>query len=457
MKTIFSLGSAICLTLPILFGSCTKEQATAEAVPTKVRVVAGFDEYTRTTLSGRDVVWQEGDKVACICYGDDASRYSLSLDNAPVSFDGSRASFEISTLSGMQPKILVSPSHEGCRINESADSVCLNIPATFETGPGNVPSNSIFSIGEIAGDGNVQLRNAVSFLRFTLEDDIVSKIRVKANGGEGLSGSIWFKLSSLQAGKGGTNIIDIIPTEGNNTFSPGEYYVPIPSRIYSKGLTVSFFNAAGEAAKKGYDSEYEVKRNKFVSMGRQSEWGLEFQASVKVLPIVFRTGPEESVFPFSDKPEAISAIECPKVANVAGKGVQGPFYLVGYPNIPFYFNVQNTSGFKSYFISQGKYGMRLGGTPGDYISIPAIPGYRLTKFDFVEGNKTSWYCITDDVEFSKATFLTASDIQINKDTQKTYTFTADQTKPGTAYRFCVSRTNESAMEKIVLTYESIED
>ena len=61
MKTIFSLGSAICLTLPILLGSCTKEQATAEAVPTKVRVVAGFDEYTRTTLSGRDVVWQEGE------------------------------------------------------------------------------------------------------------------------------------------------------------------------------------------------------------------------------------------------------------------------------------------------------------------------------------------------------------------------------------------------------------
>lgn len=455
MKTKYSLGSAL-IALLIFISGCAKQQPAVNA-GNSFRISAGLDDYTRTSLDGRNVVWKESDRVACLCFEGDASRFSLSLDNAPVSFEGSRASFEISTLSGMKPRILLSPSYDGYKINAAADSVCVPIPDTFAAMKGDAPEDSIFSLGEISGDGTVNLKNLVSFLRFTIETDEISKIRIKANGGEGLSGNVWFSLSTLQAGKGGSNTVDVIPIGGGATFEPGDYYVPVPARKYSSGLTVSFFNEKGEAAKKGYSSEYEVKRNKFISMGRQSDWDLVFQASTKVISIVFRTGTDTSVFPFSDKPEATSAIACPAVASVAGKGLQGPFYLVGCPGVPFYFNVQNTSGSKSYFISQSKYGMRLGGTPGDYISIPGIQGYRLTKFYFEQGNKTSWHCITSDEEFSKAAFLTASDIQFNKDTNKTYTFSADQTAPGTAYRFCTSRTNESAMGKIELTYESVED
>ena len=452
MKKIFSLGSVIFGAL--LISACSKEPASVQK--DSIFVVSAGCEDTKTVLDGKRVVWQESDLVAALCYGDDASRYSVSCSISPSNIDGPNADFEVTTLSGFQPRLLMSPSLDGYAINAAGDSLLVPVPDTFEAVKDNAPSGSIFSVGAIGSDSKTVMKNLMSFMKFEIESSDIAKIRLIATGGEGLSGDVRFSLETFGAGKGGDNLVNVIPPSGSECFAPGTYYVPVPSRTYSEGITVKFFRKDGCAAKKGYAQEYEVKRNRFIDMGRESDWDLEFLSSTLVLPVVFRTDASTSVFPFSDDPAALTAVACPAVANVAGKGVVGPYYLVGYPNIPFYFCIQNTSGSKSYFISQATYGMRLGGTPGDYITIPGIENYRLTTVYFEEGSSSSYYCITSDEAYSQARFLTATSVTINKNTNKTFKFDATQTAVGETYRFCTAKTNASAMVKLQMTYEIVD-
>ena len=451
MKKIISLGSIFCFA--ILTVSCSvKDEADNTAWVTH-EISANYIEV-KTALDGHKVVWEEGDMVACLCRDEASGRYSLSSDISPKSIDGSNAVFEITNHSGFTPEILIYPSNSGYRILES--KITLSVPDVMEGKSGNAPSDGLVSIG-IINEGQVHMRNVMALLKFSITSEDICRIDITAPGGEPLSGDIQVDLESLQAVGGGNNYVSVIPASEAEAFAPGIYYVPIPANTYSRGLSVRFEKTNGEAAKKTSSSEYTANRNRFINMGQETEWGLVFKPGTITKDIVFITD-SGSVFPFSNTSDALQAVAAPAVSAVAGKGEIGPYYLVGWPDMPFYFQVHNTSGEKNYFTSQGSYGLRFGGTIGDYMTFPAIDGFRLTSIYVEEGSASSYYAITTVPEDNESdpSYLTAESVTINKNTSRTFNFDASKTEVGKPYRLVTGKTNPTSIKKISITYKNEE-
>lgn len=461
MKTIISLGSIFCAAA--LTVSCSVKEDAASPEWTTYEISADCVEV-KTALNGRDVVWEEGDLVACFCHNEASDRYSLSFDIAPMSISGSNAVFEVTNTSGFMPKILMYPSSSNYRISQDK-AITLDVPDVMPVKTGNAPSEGLVSIGVI-NEGQVQMRNVMALLKFSIESDDICRIDITAPGGEPLSGDIAVNLESLQVAGGGKNYVAAIPAEEQEAFAPGIYYVPVPANEYSKGLSVRFEKTNGDAAKKAYAQSYTVRRNRFVNMGQETEWGLVFKPGTMTKDIVFSVknadGTFVDFFPFSDKADAQTPVTKPDnnfVRTVAGKGEFGPYYLVGWPDMPFYFQVHNTSGYKSFFISSGKYGLRLGGTKGDYMTLPVPAGYRLTSIYIETGDYTTSYAVTNvpEDDGSEPEYLVQR-IQINKNTSKTFEFDATKTKVGKPYRIIVAIDERpTAIKKITLTYKNEEE
>lgn len=454
MKKIISLGSIFCFAM--LSVSCSMKEEAGNDAWTTYEISADCIEV-KTALDGHKVVWEEGDMVACLCRDEASGRYSLSSDISPKSVDGSNAVFEITNHSGFIPEILISPSSSDYRI--SAESkITLDVPAVMTGKTGNAPSEGLVSIGVI-NEGQVNMRNVMALLKFSIDSDDICRMDITAPGGEPLSGNIVVDLESLQAVEGGNNYVSVIPAEEAEAFTPGIYYVPIPANTYSQGLSVRFERTNGDAAKKSGTSAYTASRNRFVNMGQESEWGLVFKPGTIVKDIEFITA-DGTVFPFSDKADALEATPIPAMKDVAGKGEKGPFYLVGWPDMPFYFHVQNYSTVapKSYFTSQTTYGLRMGGTIGDYITFPAIAGFRLTSIYIEEGSASSYYAVTTTPEDDKSepVYLTAESVTINKNTSRTFDFDSSKTEAGKSYRLVTGKTNPTSIKKITLTYKNEE-
>ena len=452
MKKIISLGSIFCFAM--LSVSCSMKDDTGNEAWTTYEISADCIEV-KTALDGHKVVWEEGDMVACLCRDEASGRYSLSSDISPKSVDGSNAVFEITNHSGFKPEILICPSSSDYRIS-SDSKITLDVPDVMTGRTGNAPSEGLVSIGVI-NEGQVNMRNVMALLKFSIDSDDICRMDITAPGGEPLSGSIVVNLESLQAVEGGNNYVSVIPAAETEAFAPGIYYVPIPANTYSQGLSVRFERTNGDAAKKSGTSAYTASRNRFVNMGQESEWGLVFKPGTIVKDIEFITA-DGSVFPFSDKADALQATAMPAVKNVAGKGEIGPYYLVGWPDMPFYFQVHNTSGEKSYFTSQGTYGLRLGGTIGDYIALPAIAGFRLVSICIEEGSTTSYYAVTTNPEDdgSEPVYLTAESATINKNTTRTFDFDSSKTEVGKSYRLVTGNIKPTAIKKMTLTYKNEE-
>jgi hypothetical protein len=297
----------------------------------------------------------------------------------------------------------------------------------------------------------------MALLKFEIISEDISRIEVKAPGGEPLSGDVVIDIESLTATGGGVNYVSVIPAAEAETFAPGTYYIPVPAGEYSQGLSVRFENTTGNAAKKASSSAYTAHRNRIVNMGQESEWGLVFKPGTITKDIVFITD-SGSVFPFSNTSDALQAVAAPAVSAVAGKGEIGPYYLVGWPDMPFYFQVHNTSGEKNYFTSQGSYGLRFGGTIGDYMTFPAIDGFRLTSIYVEEGSASSYYAITTVPEDNESDpiYLTTECVTINKNTSRTFNFDASKTEVGKPYRLVTGKINPTSIKKISLTYKNEE-
>lgn len=448
MKKIFSLGSI--LLAATLITCCTGKDCHEEQ-SWQTHIVSADHLAVKTALSGHEVIWQEEDQVSCFCFERVDNKYSLSSGISPKSVDGTNAVFEITNKSGFTPEILIYPSSNAYKL-PTESTIALDVPSEMSVEKDNAPAQGMVSLGKIT-DGQVNMRNVMSLLKFTISSEDICRIEVKAPGGEPLSGDVVIAIESLQAVDGGLNQVAVVPSGDLTSFVPGTYYIPVPANEYTNGLKVRFEKTNGDAADKSYTDSYTVNRNRIISMGEEDEWDLEFTPSSFTKEITFITE-SGAVFPFSNEPEATTATTAPGVSSVAGKGEFGPFYLLGWPDMPFYFNVQNVDATKDYFTSQGTYGLRMGGSKGDYMALPAVAGYRLTSITIEEGSSSSYYAVTTHpVDGSAPQYLTNESVTINKNTSRTFEFDATKTIVGKAYRICTGQTNPTAIKKMSITYK----
>lgn len=452
MKKRNSPGRDICLlALAVLALSCTKEMTQELTAPDATFVIeATSSEDFRTVLEGKDVLWTDSDTLSLFSYSESPSNCSIQGGIVPESFSGKSAKFKITTQSGMRPKILVNPQNESYELRGDG-SVKIPLPSTWHLQPGKAPGESMISAGEIAGD-KVVMRNLLSYMKLTIESDYLTRIRIKTNDSTAISGAAYFNPATLKTEVEGDDGFYVYPAD-TSVFLPGVYYIPVPSVKCAKGLNLKFYKGNGDAAGKSMDSSYEIVRGKFIDMGKESDLDLKYQPSSRTISIVFYY-PEGCVFPFSDKPDAAAPMSvAPTWQQIIGKGAVGPYYPVGYPGVEVYFFLAPLgSKTKSYFISQGTYGMRYGVWAGDYMTIPALPGYRLAALSLEYGTKTSFYAVTTDpASGTPETLVTFS----GNNKVVNFTFTSTQTSPGTSYRLSITKDDyQTAIKNVTYTYET---
>ena len=96
----------------------------------------------------------------------------------------------------------------------------------------------------------------------------------------------------------------------------------------------------------------------------------------------------------------------------------------------------------------------MGGSKGDYMTIPGVEGYRLTSVYIEEGSASSYYGIATYPEDGSAPqYLTAETVTISKNTSRRFDFNETQTIAGKSYRLCTGKESPTSVKKMSITYK----
>lgn len=439
MKKIL-FGSAIAIALAV---SCRKEE-TPGSDEYKVRITATAAS-TRTTLSGKDILWEEADRLCCIASYPATGQCLTYGGIAPLDIKGSSADFEVTCGGGYTPSYLVYPDGD---ISVSEGMVYITLPATYVAVKDGIPSGSNVSLGKIE-QGTTVMKNLMSLLKFEIETENVSAVSIKAGGDEIIGGGTFgFDLSTLEVEAPETGAGNIVLTTPDDEpfFPAGTYYVPVPTVSLSKGFSIKVSKTDGTSGSKTYESPLELTRNKVVNLGKESDWSLVYRPSIITVTMkVIENGVQvNSGWPFEGTR--------PKIGDVCGKGLKGPFTLLG-TDYDFYFFVAANINSDSWRTTTGG-GFRFGGTVGDYMLLPAIDGFALSSVT-VSPLKDFTCSITDNPSGGAASAVPGG-ASVTIKAGKTNTWTLSGTKPGTAYRFTIMGTTQSGIATLTLVYEIVE-
>ena len=451
MKKLLCLGSFIAMILAA--PGCDRNNTEPEDKMV-TRVLYAVNSDTRTALQGNEVVWSEGDNVCCISvYEDDrlnAARAQLYCNIEPAEMNGSSARITVTSGAAYTPKYIVYPS--------SNKVACTNdwhleipVPESYIMVKDNIPAASNIAVGVVENE-NVYMKNAMALLKFEIvypegmdeEVDGIKQMSISANGEEAIGGKlIYDPVNDKVTATEGVSKVILYPPVDEPYFPAGVYYLPLPSISLSQGLKVKFMRADDWAADKTYAQALDLERNRIINMGKTSEWGLEFANTTRVLSAQFSNGTLiNNGWPFTEA--------FPKIDNVCGKGIVGPFHLPENDDAPFYFYVQTKNGTDSWRTTNGA-GLRFGGSVHDYMLLPAIDGYKLTSVMILSG-KTVEYAITDNPSSgTPEAVLGGEKAKISE--KKSQTFILSGTKAGTAYRIDLPTVTWASFWEFSLTYE----
>lgn len=454
MKKILCLGSFIAMILGAT--GCDRNNIEPEdKMVTKVLYAINSD--TKTSLEGKDIVWEKGDTVCCIAvykdYRLNSARYAVYSNIKPTEMNGSSARIEVTCGSAFTPAYIIYPTSD--LVSYTSDGL-LTIPVaeSYTMVKDNIPFASNISVGTVEQD-NVHMKNVMALMKLevtypeTMNEDIdgIRQIVVSSNAGEALSGTLTYNpVENQVTATEGSSKLYLYPPTDEPYFPAGVYYFPLPSISLSQGLKVKVSRGDNWVATKSYEQAYDLKRSSIINMGKTSEWGLNYENTVRTLKAVFsKDGAKVGTgWAFDDGTE-------PKKATVCGKGLVGPYYLPDNDDAPFYFFVAKEVSSDSWRTTGGA-GRRFGGTVHDYMLLPAINGYRLASVYIKSGSGASTYAITNNPASGDPVPVAGGEKKsISK--QSEHTFILSGTEANTAYRLDLPTTTCAGILEFQLNYE----
>ena len=413
--------------------------------------VLNVDSQTRTSLQGRDILWENGDTVCCIAtYEDDrldGGRYSLYYNIRPENMNGNSAVIKVTCAGGYVPEYIIYPSSDAVRYYEQG-LMEIPVPETYIMRTGDIPKASNIAIGAVEED-RVLMRNIMTMMRFevdypaemNLEVDGIKQITISSNGGEALCGKlIYDPAENRTISTSGSSKIYLCPPDDEPYFPEGEYYFPVPSIHLADGLKAKISRMDDYVASKSYTESLTLDKNSIIDMGKTDEWTLNYENTVRTLEVKFWA----NAWDFEEK----FPTNC---ANVCGKGLVGPFHLPDNQDAEFFFFVQQHVDNTSWRATNGA-GLRFGTTVHDYMLLPAIQGYRLISVYILNGSDKSSYAITDNPSSGLPTPVNGGESkEVAKDAN--HTWSLSETEYDTAYRIDLTTNLTSRLKELKLTYE----
>lgn len=451
MKKIIWFGSIIAM---ILAASGCEKNNNIKPEDQMITKVLSVSSQTKTVLQGKDIVWEEDDKVCCVTvYEDDRldrGRTNIYTNIQPTEMNGSEAKIEVTYGSAYTPKHIIYPSSADVVVCTGGD-LDIPVPTSYTMVRNNIPAASNIAVGNIDND-HVYMRNIMTLMKFEVaypedmdeETDGIKQIIITSNAGEALGGTLKYdpNTNEVKSTSGSPKVI-LYPPDDELFFTEGEYYFPLPSITLSQGFKVKLSRMDNWVAEKSYTQECKLGRNKVVNMGETSEWELNYENTIRVISAAISDGSNYLDatglgWPFTGSRPKISYGELTQ-----------EFYLPDNEDAGFRFFVHSSTA-DSWRSTKGS-GFRFGGTAHDYMLLPALPGYRLTSVYIMSG-KAVKYAITNNPDSGTPTPVAGGE-EKSIGAKSEHTFTLTGTAPNTAYRLDLPTTTEAALYKFTLTYE----
>lgn len=254
-----------------------------------ITIRAGFDATTRTVVDGTKVLWSPGDQICVLTFSGLGVRKSCFTTNAT-------APCASADFYGFPPESnynepsywLVYPYSENIVTNGSA--LGFTVPTEQTAVPGSFAKDTYVAIAQVYGDDplhEVHFQHLLGGLRITVNEPGISKITLRANGGEQLSGgagtstayrcydystgmfSLDTQAESIALGNynyfypnEGPSYVTLTPESG--TFIPGEeyFFVTRPCTL-EKGFSLDMEKADGTGARVSINKQVEIRRAEF--------------------------------------------------------------------------------------------------------------------------------------------------------------------------------------------------
>ena len=228
---------------------------------------------TKAELSGTSVVFAAGDKIS-VLDGTTNNQFTTTAGGATASFSGTAASVE--------SYVILSPYDENAtRVSSTSMRVRITIPSVQVATPGGVDPKALISAGIDTGTGSVQLKNAVGLVKIVVPDGLIVK-NIQVAGGKAatiaIAGEFNFNADNgnieIPAGAKTTQIITLVPKEGDDVIAPGTYYVAVrPKTTYDAGFMVAYVNASNQLCKRSTATALDIVRSHIVPVGSLGDSG----------------------------------------------------------------------------------------------------------------------------------------------------------------------------------------
>lgn len=235
--------------------------------------VAGTD--TKTTLvDGVKTHWTPGDELTVFDANGTNQKFVTAITEPAASAVFTTETFAMPEDMNNAVLLAIYPYTAGAYTDFQTGVYNLALPAAQQAVKGGFDSDATLSyalaMGEEADKRNLSFKNLYGLFKFTVEDKNVTKVTIKANGGESLAGNVNLYLNGTLAVSG--NEASEVTLEG--TFEEGGvYYLAALPGTYESGITVLY----NDTEIKSTDKSVQLKANTVLNLGSietPAVWGV---------------------------------------------------------------------------------------------------------------------------------------------------------------------------------------
>lgn len=240
------------LAIVTVVSSCQKEEllysggSSVKMVPASINASA---ELTRTSLgSDLSVSWNAGDSISVFCTSDEGATYTHVKMTTTES--GSSVTFNGSVPEGSKLVYALYPYDADNSIDPSSKKITTTIPTEQKAVAGGFDPAAAISVGIIASDGSVRMRNACGLMKITLGNSDATSVLVSGYNSEMLSGAFTINCSSDPFETTTWAITaspSVLLTNGGEAIPAGTYYVAIAPTSFT-GIRLLFERVNGTKA-----------------------------------------------------------------------------------------------------------------------------------------------------------------------------------------------------------------
>lgn len=379
------------LAIVTVVSSCQKEEllysggSSVKMVPASINASA---EMTRTSLgSDLSVSWKAGDAISVLCTSDEGATYTNVKMTTTES--GSSVTFNGSVPEGSKLVYAVYPYDADIAIDPSSKKITTTIPTEQKAVAGGFDPAAAISVGIIASDGSVRMRNACGLMKITLGESDATSVLVSGYNSEMLSGAFsitWAEDSFTTSTWAITASPSVLLTNGGEAIPAGTYYVAIAPTSFS-GIRLLFERVNGTKALRYSAEKTSVSAGGVRDFGTIDN-GLNYRPT-KTISIRFRnegylddnTNTEQKYWPFKEAAGTSTA----NAKTDAFTTIEGNYILKTSDSVSYYLNSKAGIQFKF---------------PGEteiqaFYSI-ALPGFKLISVRMRSGSKNLKPSVTDD-------------------------------------------------------------